>query len=201
MCSPRNGRARRPASPRPPPAAASRRSAPSRGAGARARRASAARLDLRIERARRRRRSPPSSERPRRPACRAIPRSSVRRNARSRIGEQLVAVSVACGEVAEARILGELRPADRVAEELPELRLRARDDDPAVGGLEVLEGHDRRMRRVRHPRAARSPRSRPRCRRTSARRARSRRARCRSRSRRRPGGRARAPRAARPRTT
>src|SRR5581483_8240366 len=63
---------------------------------------------------------------------------------------QLVAAAVAVGERRE--LLRQLRPSDRLAEELPELLLRAGDDDPAVPGREVLERHDRRVRRVAAPR-------------------------------------------------
>ena len=60
--------------------------------------------------------------------------------------QQLVAIAVTRGEVGEALLGGELGPAERRAERLPELLLRAGDDDPAVGGGEVLERHDRRVR-------------------------------------------------------
>src|SRR6185437_8702688 len=46
--------------------------------------------------------------------------------------EQLVAVPVAVGELAEARILTELGMSDGVAEPQPELLLCARDHDPAI---------------------------------------------------------------------
>src|SRR5262249_49877358 len=62
--------------------------------------------------------------------------------------EELRAVAVAVREGAEARVLEEVRPADRAAEALPQGLLRARDDDPAVARLEVLERDHRLVRRV-----------------------------------------------------
>src|SRR5207302_6282151 len=65
------------------------------------------------------------------------------------LGEQVIAVPVAPGEVGVAVIVGELGATDLDAERSPELLLRAGDDDPAVRGGEVLERHDRRVRGVR----------------------------------------------------
>ena len=75
-----------------------------------------------------------------------------------------VDLTVTAGQARSAArdVAAQLGPLDRVAEALPELLLRARDDDPAVRRLEVLERDDRGVRRVaatlrgvplgRHPR-------------------------------------------------
>src|SRR5581483_368958 len=72
---------------------------------------------------------------------------------------QLVAAPVAVGEA--RKLVRQLGPADRVAEELPELLLGARDDDPAVRGREVLERNDRRVSGVAPARRDVPARSRP----------------------------------------
>ena len=75
--------------------------------------------------------------------------------------EELVAVLVAGRHRREPLVLVQVGPPDHVAQPLPEDLLRGADDEPAVGGLEVLERHDRRMRRVvparRHEPVRRGP--------------------------------------------
>ena len=140
-------------------------------------------------------------------SARTASHSAVVRSAKaaSRIGEQLVAVAVARGEVREALVGSRARAGRAPRRALPELLLRAGDDDPAVGRREVLERHDRRVRRVAPPRRRVARASPPTCRRSRARAAPSRRARRRSRSRRRRAARAtrrrapRSPRRSRPR--
>ena len=63
----------------------------------------------------------------------------------------------------EPLVVQQVGAADHLAEPLPEDLLRGADDEPPVGGLEVLERDDRRMRRVvtprRHEAVGRRPRA------------------------------------------
>ncbi len=65
--------------------------------------------------------------------------------------QQLAAVGEAGVHRCVARVGGQLGPAGGRRQPLPELLLRARDDDPAVGRRQVLERHDGRVGRPRRP--------------------------------------------------
>ncbi len=63
-------------------------------------------------------------------------------------GEQLGGVALPIGQGPEAHVLGQLRHPDHRGDPGPELLLGGAEDEPAVGALERLERHDRRMGRV-----------------------------------------------------
>ena len=85
------------------------------------------------------------------------------RNASVELRQERVAMLVAPRHRREPLVVQQVGAPDHLAEPLPEDLLRGADDEPAVGGLEVLERDDRRMRRVattrRHEAVGRRPRA------------------------------------------
>jgi len=57
-------------------------------------------------------------------------------------GEELVGVAAAADEGREPLLVGKFCPADCRGQPLPELLLRAGDDEPTVLGLECLKGNE-----------------------------------------------------------